>query len=204
MRDGVAVTGERVAPSRHVAVFCGSKLGHAPVHREAAVALGRGLAEAGIGLVYGGGSIGLMGVLADAVLAQGGQVIGVIPEFLARLEVAHAGLTRLEVTDSMHSRKRRMFELADAFITMSGGVGTLDETVEIITWKQLRLHAKPVLICNVAGWADGLLAALRAVVADGFASAETGELYEVMGGVAEVLVRLEGVGHRPGVPASRM
>ena len=134
---------------------------------------------------------GLMGAVADATLAAGGEVLGVIPEFLTRMEVAHTGLTSLEVTDSMHTRKRRMFDAAEAFVTLPGGLGTLDETVEIITWRQLGLHDKPVLICNVAGWADALLGAFEATMRDGFASGSARGLYEVLPDVPSVLRRLE-------------
>ncbi len=173
-----------------VAVFCGSRVGDDPAYRNAAQALGRGLAEAGIELVYGGGRIGLMGIMADAALAAGGKVIGVIPEFLMRREVAHAGITDLVVTDSMHSRKQRMFEAADAFISMPGGLGTLDETIEIITWRQLGLHDKPVLICNVSGSATPFLAAIEAADSAGFVHGADRRLYEVLEGVPAVLQRL--------------
>jgi uncharacterized protein (TIGR00730 family) len=187
--DGVA---------RAVAVFCGSRTGHDPALLAAAQALGAGLAARGITLVYGGGRVGLMGAVADAVLAGGGRVIGVIPDFLRRREVAHDGVRELHITDSMHSRKRLMFELADAFVTMPGGFGTLDETVEVVTWAQLEQHAKPVFLCNVGGWADALLAALRMTVTQGFTSAESLSLFEVVGDVAGLLARLEGVVHRSG------
>jgi uncharacterized protein (TIGR00730 family) len=178
-------------PNIHaVAVFCGSRPGNDPAYRAAAQALGQGLAEAGIRLVYGGGRIGLMGVLADAVLEGGGEVFGVIPEFLMRREVAHDGVRDLEITSSMHSRKQRMFEAADAFVTLPGGLGTLDETIEIMTWRQLRLHDKPILLCDVAGSAAPLVAALEAAVTNGFAAPETHDLYEVIDGVPGVLRRL--------------
>jgi uncharacterized protein (TIGR00730 family) len=173
-----------------VAVFCGSRAGNDPAHRAAAKALGRGLATAGIRLVYGGGRIGLMGVLADAALAAGGKVTGVIPEFLTRREVAHAGITELIVTSSMHSRKQRMFEAADAFVSLPGGLGTLDETMEIITWHQLGLHRKPVLVCDVAGSAAPFIAMIDAVIAAGFADAAARKLYEVIDGIPAVLQRL--------------
>src|SRR5690348_12804401 len=173
-----------------VAVYCGSRTGDDPAYRIAAQALGEGLARAQIRLVYGGGGIGLMGVLADAVLAAGGEVTGIIPEFLTRREVAHGGNTELVVTDSMHSRKRRMFELADAFVSLPGGLGTLDETIEIITWRQLGLHNKPVLLCNVAGSAAPLLAAIEAAVEHGFADPSVRELCEVAEGVEPLLERL--------------
>ena len=175
---------------RAVAVFCGSRRGADPAYAAAADALGRGLAEAGVRLVYGGGRIGLMGVVADAALAAGGQVLGVIPEFLQRREVVHAGLGELEVTDSMHERKRRMFDAADAFIVMPGGLGTFDEAIEITTWRQLGLHDKPILICDVAGWAGAYLAAIDAAVRDGFAAEDTRGLFEVVPDVPELLDRL--------------
>ena len=175
---------------RSVAVFCGSRTGNDPAYRAAAQALGTGLAEAGIRLVFGGGRVGLMGVMADAALAAGGTVIGVIPEFLMRREVAHAGITDLVVTDSMHSRKQRMFELADAFISLPGGLGTLDETVEIITWRQLGLHSKPVLICDVANSAKPFLATIEAAVAAEFLHREERHLYEVVDGIPALLQRL--------------
>ena len=173
-----------------VAVFCGSRSGNDPAYHSAAQALGHGLAKAGIRLVYGGGRIGLMGVLADAALAAGGDVLGIIPEFLTRREVAHAGVSQMVVTDSMHSRKQRMFEAADAFISLPGGLGTLDETIEIITWRQLRLHAKPILICDVVGSAAAFLAAIEAAIAADFAAPESRELFEVLNGVPAVLQRL--------------
>ena len=173
-----------------VAVFCGSRTGNDPAYRESAQSLGRGLAEAGIQLVYGGGRIGLMGIVADAALAAGGSVLGVIPEFLTRREVAHDRLSELFVTGSMHSRKQRMFEAADAFVALPGGLGTMDETIEIITWRQLGLHAKPVLICDVAGSAAPFAAAIEAVIAAGFAGPGTRDLFEVLDGVPAVLHRL--------------
>ena len=189
MPDAVDHAADNNRP-RAVAVFCGSRRGADPAYAAAAAALGRGLAEAGIKLVYGGGRIGLMGVVADAALAAGGQVLGVIPEFLQRREVVHAGLGELEVTDSMHERKRRMFDAADAFIVMPGGLGTFDEAIEITTWRQLGLHDKPILICDVAGWAGAYLAAIDAAVRDGFAAEDTRGLFEVVPDVPELLDRL--------------
>lgn len=180
-------------PIYSVAVFCGSFSGSEPVFRQAAVSLGRGLAKAGLALVFGGGSIGLMGAMADAALDAGGKVTGVIPEFLSRREIAHPGLTDIVVTSSMHSRKQRMFELSDAFVSMPGGLGTLDETIEIITWRQLRLHDKPVLLCDVAGSAGPLLAAIEAAISRGFAQPGVRGLFEVLPGVEATLARLAGV-----------
>jgi len=180
-----------------VTVFCGSRTGNDPAYRVAAQSLGLGLARAGIRLVYGGGRIGLMGILADAALAAGGEVTGVIPEFLTRREVAHPATTEMVVTDSMHSRKQRMFEAADAFVSLPGGLGTLDETIEIITWHQLGLHAKPVLICDVAGSAAPFLATIDAAIDAEFAGPEARRLYQVLDGVPAVLERLEHL-HRAG------
>ena len=173
-----------------VAVFCGSRLGRNPAYAEAARALGKGLAEAGMTMVYGGGRVGLMGEVANAALAAGGQVQGVIPDFLVKWEVAHQGVTDMEVTDTMHSRKHRMFELADAFVTLPGGIGTLDETIEVLSWRQLRLHAKPILICDVAGSARPFVAAIDAAVEQGFASPDVRHYVEVLEGADAVLRRL--------------
>ena len=173
-----------------VAVFCGAQSGHDPVFHAAATDLGRAMARAGMRLVYGGGRVGLMGALADGALAEGGQVIGVIPEFLTRWEVAYDGVSELIVTDSMHSRKHHMFELSDAFVSLPGGLGTLDETIEIITWRQLKLHDKPILVCDVAGSAAPLLAAIEAAISAGFARAETRALFERTDGVAATIERL--------------
>ena len=177
-------------PIRSVAVFCGSRPGHDPAYHAASVALGAGLAEAGLQLVYGGGNIGLMGAVADGVLDAGGTVLGIIPDFLQRREVAHAGVQHLTVTGTMHDRKRRMFDAADAFVTMPGGLGTFDETIEITTWRQLGLHDKPILVCDVAGWAQPYLASIQAAVDQGFAGPECLRLYEVLPDVDAVLARL--------------
>ena len=158
---------------RRLCVFCGSNAGHDPRYRAAAEQLGRLLAERGIELVYGGGNVGLMGAVADACLAAGGTVIGVIPEALVGKEVAgrhvdHRTLTRLEVVDSMHTRKARMAELADGFIALPGGFGTFEEFCEILTWGQLGFHAKPIGLLNVNGFYDPLLALFDHVVREGF------------------------------------
>ncbi len=178
------------SPAPTVAVFCGSSFGGDPIYRQAAEALGTGLARAGIRLVYGGGRIGLMGTLADAALAAGGEVIGVLPDFLRTAEVAHGALTRLEITDSMHARKRRMFELADAFVSFPGGIGTLEETIEILTWRQLGLHVKPILICDIAGSAKGMVGAIEGAIAHGFAALALRDAYAVVDGVPALLARV--------------
>lgn len=151
-----------------ICVYCGSRTGHGPGYAEAARELGRALAEQGLGLVYGGASIGMMGTIADEVLAAGGRVIGVIPEALQQKEVAHAGLTELLVTADMHERKRLMAERADAFIALPGGLGTLEELFEILTWGQLRFHAKPVGLLNTLGYYDDLVRFLDGTVSEGF------------------------------------
>ena len=163
-----------------ICVFCGSRTGSDPAYESAARSLGRMMAERDVRLVYGGGHVGLMGVLADAVLDAGGQVTGVIPDFLKRREVGREDLTELVVTDSMHSRKQRMFELADAFVALPGGLGTLDETIEVATWKQLGLHAKPIVILDAAGYWGALSALLASVVKGGFAYGDIQTLWSVV------------------------
>ncbi|MCC6718721.1 MAG: TIGR00730 family Rossman fold protein [Acetobacteraceae bacterium] len=184
-----------------VAVFCGASLGASPAFRTAAEALGRGIARARWRLVYGGGQMGLMGVMANAALAEGGAVVGVIPDFLQRQEVVHGEVSELVVTASMHSRKRGIFDRADAFVSLPGGLGTLDETIEIITWRQLRLHDKPILLCNVMGSAGPLVAAVEQAVAQGFARPAVRDLFEVHEGVAAVLARLAAL-HAPAAGTS--
>ena len=179
-------------PAIHsLAVFCGSRVGNNPAHAEAGRLLGQGLGQAGIRLVFGGGRIGIMGVVADAVLAAGGQVLGVIPEFLAKWEVAHEGVTQLVVTETMHTRKRRLYEESDAFLIMPGGLGTFDEAFEIITWRQLRLHDKPILLCNVSGWAEPLITTIDHAIEHGFADPACRTLFEAIDTVPAVLERLK-------------
>jgi uncharacterized protein (TIGR00730 family) len=149
-------------------VFAGSSLGAEPRFAQAAVALGRELAGRGYGVVYGGSSTGLMGVLADAALAAGGTVTGIIPEFLVGKEVAHRGLTELKVVTSMHHRKEMMAQLADGFIALPGGFGTIEELFEVLTWSQLGLHAKPCGLLDVAGYFGDLLRFLDGAVAQQF------------------------------------
>ena len=153
---------------KRVCVYCGSSLGNQAIYREAATAMGGLLAARGIGLVYGGGNVGLMGVIADAVLAGGGEVIGVIPHSLANREIAHAGVTDLRVVDSMHTRKAMMAELSDAFIAMPGGVGTFEEFFEAVTWTQLGVHRKPCGLLNTAGFYTPLAAFVDQAVTEGF------------------------------------
>jgi uncharacterized protein (TIGR00730 family) len=191
---------------RSVAVFCGSRPGGDPAHRAAAVALGRGLAEAGITLVYGAGGIGLMGAVSDAALAAGGAVHGVIPEFLTRVERPSQAPMTLEVTDSMHARKTRMYELSDAFVVLSGGLGTMDEAVEVITWRQLGLHDKPILLLDIAGWARPFVALVEALIGDGFVPAANRRLFQVVPDVEAALELLRSLAPSPGpeAPAERL
>ena len=175
--------------AQRVAVYCGSASGTDPAFLAEARALGSGIAAAGLGMVYGGASVGLMGAVADAALAGGAEVIGVLPEVLSGSEIAHGGLTRLEVVKTMHARKARMVKLADAFLILPGGYGTLDELMEIVTWKQLRLHAKPCILINTAGYWSGLLEFLDTAVTAGFLKAENRKLTE-MASDAEEAVRI--------------
>lgn len=172
-----------------VAVFCGSRFGKNPLYKQAAQTVGQTLAQAGIRLVYGGGAHGLMGVVADATLRAGGAVTGVIPDFLESREKMHEGVAELIVTDSMHTRKQIMFSRADAFWILPGGFGTFDEMMEILTWKQLGRHSKPIILINTANWADMLLAALDAAVDQGFASAEARAMIEAVPDVETALAR---------------
>ena len=155
------------------AVFCGSSMGSPDHFATAAADFGRGLARAGVGIVYGGASVGLMGALADAALAEGGEVIGVIPGGLFAAEIPHPGLSRLDVVSSMHERKAVMASLADGFAALPGGLGTLDELFEILTWRQIGLHAKPVALIDVAGFWDPLASLLDGLTAAGFVPALT-------------------------------
>jgi len=157
-----------MSTSKNICVFCGSSVGARPAYVEAARELGRTLAGRRLGIVFGGGKVGLMGVLADAVLAAGGEAIGVIPEALVAREIAHNGLTELRVVRSMHERKTLMADLADAFIALPGGYGTLEEFFEAVTWTQLGIHRKPCGLLNVDGYYDALLALLDRAVSDGF------------------------------------
>jgi uncharacterized protein (TIGR00730 family) len=168
-------------------VYCGSSGAVDRQYREAASELGARLAAAGIGLIYGGGRVGLMGLLADAALAGGGVVTGVIPSRLRDAELAHGGATELVVVASMHDRKRVMAERAGAFAILPGGVGTLDEMFEILSWKQLKLHAKPIFLVDIAGYWEPLRTVLDHVIAKGFARPETHDLLQVVSTVAELM-----------------
>ncbi len=171
-------------------VYCGSAVGLDPRYRAAARELGDALAKAGIDLVYGGGRIGLMGVLADAVLEARGRVVGIIPDRLRDAELAHQGASELIVTGSMHDRKRLMAERADAFAVLPGGIGTLDETFEILTWHHLGLHDKPIFLVDVAGYWQPLRDLLDHLVAHGFAAPLVPRLLTIVPSVAELMTAL--------------
>ena len=174
-----------------VTVFCGSSPGVDPAYAQAATELGQGIAQRDMKLVFGGGNVGLMGLTAGAALEVGGHVTGVIPDFLRQREIEFPGLSELIVTDSMHTRKRRLFALADAFVVLPGGLGTFDETIEILTWKQLGQHAKPVILVDILGWAQPFITLVDQVIARGFARDSVRELFEVQESVAATLARLE-------------
>jgi uncharacterized protein (TIGR00730 family) len=175
---------------RSICVFCGAANGHDPLYREHAERLGGQIAGAGMILVFGGGRAGLMGAVADGALAAEGKVIGVIPEFLKDSEHGHTGVTDLQIVDSMHSRKQRMFDLSDAFVVLPGGVGTLDETLEMITWKQLQRHDKPIVIADINGYWQKLDALVAATIEHGFAAPPTRALYTLAPSVDAVIETL--------------
>ena len=172
-----------------VAVFCGSTMGHRSVYRHAVEQLAAELAEQHIDVVFGGGHVGLMGVLADSALAAGGRVYGVIPEALEQSELAHGGLTQLDVVADMHERKARMAELADAFIALPGGIGTLEELFEVWTWAQLGMHGKPVALFNVEGFFDPLRAFVDGLVDEGFLKPEFRDMLVVSDELSVILER---------------
>jgi hypothetical protein len=178
---------EPLARLNALCVFCGSSLGVEPGYRQAAEKLGRNLAEAGVTLVFGGGHVGLMGVLAEAALKGGGHVIGVIPDHLLKVESPFREISELIVVDNMHIRKRKMFDLADAFCVLPGGLGTLDETFEILTWKQLQLHNKPIVLANVDGFWTPWTALIEATIDKGFVQPGARRLFSMVDSVDDVL-----------------
>ncbi len=172
---------------RSICVFCGASNGNDLSYRKHAQLLGKHIADAGMTLVFGGGKAGLMGALADGALTAGGSVIGVIPGFLKDREHGHLGVTDLQVVDSMHGRKQRMFDLSDAFVVLPGGVGTLDETLEMITWKQLKRHDKPIVIVDINGYWQKLDALVAATIEHGFTAPPTRALYTLVPSVDTVI-----------------
>jgi uncharacterized protein (TIGR00730 family) len=183
---------ESVMASRYsIGVFCGSSTGNDPLHERAAARLGRLAAGRNVHLVYGGGKVGLMGIVADAALEAGGRVTGVIPRHLRRAEVAHDGLTELITVETMHERKHRMFSLADAFVVLPGGIGTFDEMIEIISWRLLRLHDKAILLVDPEGYWEPFTELLEHAIAKGFARPETRRLFTRVADVEEIFARIE-------------
>ena len=178
-------------------VFCGSQFGVDPAFRAAATALGSAMAGNNTALVFGGGRVGLMGACADAVLAGGGRAIGVIPEFLRDKELAHKGATEMVVVPDMHTRKRIMFERADAFCILPGGVGTLDEFFEIVTWRQLHVHNKPIVVLNAAGYWDHLNGLMQVIIGKGFAHGGHGALIDFVTRAEDVIPFIEAELARP-------
>lgn len=180
-----------MAQLRALCVYCGASGRGDPRHLETATALGHMAAKRGVEIVFGGGHVGLMGAVADGALAAGGRVTGIIPEILAAREVEHPGVTEMMVVDSMHVRKQRMFELSDAFCILPGGLGTLDETFEILTWKQLHLHDKPVVLLNLGGYWDPLVRLLDHLVAAKYASPRHARLWQVAAKIEGVFDAVE-------------
>lgn len=174
-----------------VCVFCGSSMGTNPIYEESAYALGQYIAEEKLDLIYGGGSVGLMGVLADAVMQHGGKVIGIIPRFLYEKEVGHDDLTELIIVDSMHERKQKMAERADGFIAMPGGIGTMEELFEIFTWSQLALIKKPVALFNVNDFFADITHLLNKMVSEGFIKEDTVKLLLNSHNIPELLAKMK-------------
>lgn len=171
-------------------VYCGSSNAAPSAHKQAAARLGRAMAASGMTLVYGGGQVGLMGIMADAALGAGGRVVGVIPRYLVEAEVGHGSVSELHVVGTMHERKQKMFELSDAFAILPGGLGTLDEAFEMVTWRQLRLHDKPIVIVNETNYWAPLLALVETVVANGYAAGVRNRLFTVVESVDALLPEL--------------
>lgn len=173
-----------------VCVYCGSSSAVDETYRSAAKDIGEELGRQGISLVYGGGRVGLMGIAADATLAAGGQVIGIIPRHIQSLEIEHTGLTELHIVEDMHTRKAMMAERSDGFVILPGGLGTLDETFEILTWKQLKLHDKPVVVVDIDGYWSPMVEMIDHIIASGFAKPAHRDLFTVVPSVSEILPAL--------------
>jgi uncharacterized protein (TIGR00730 family) len=175
---------------KSLCVYCGSSDTGPASHREAAATLGRAMAKAGIELVFGGGRVGLMGIVADAALRAGGRVVGIIPEHLVRAEVGHAKVSELLIVDTMHERKQAMFQRSDAFAMLPGGAGTLDETFEILTWKQLRLHDKPIIVANLDGYWQPFIDLIEMTIAKNYARPSFRNFYKVVDRIEDILPAL--------------
>jgi hypothetical protein len=189
LTGGDVISDSRVEGLRSVCVFCGSAMGASPAYRALATSLGEAIARRGLTLVYGGASVGLMGVVADAALAAGGRVVGVIPTSLVSRELAHHGVQDLRVVASMHERKILMADLSDAFIALPGGVGTLDELFEMLTWTQLGFHAKPCVLLDVEGYYEDLVRFVDRAVSDGFVQRSCRDALMVESDVGQALER---------------
>ena len=174
----------------NICVFCGASAGNNPAYVEAAKALGQAIAERGLGLVYGAGNVGLMGELADAVLTEGGRAVGVIPHKLVDRELAHQELAKLYVVSTMHERKAKMHELSDAYIALPGGIGTMEEFFEAVTWRQLGYHDKPVALFNVGGFYDGIDGFFKTMQRDGFLHSDHRDLFFMETDAMRLLDRL--------------
>lgn len=174
-----------------VCVYCGSSQNVDDAYKQAARDFGRILAAEGITLVYGGGKVGLMGLIADTVLENGGKVVGIIPEHISEREVQHMGLTELHVVDSMHTRKQKMVDESDAFVVLPGGVGTLDETCEIITWRQLGIHDMPICIANINGYWDPFLGMIDHLIKSGFMRQDDIHTFSVVERTEEIMPKLK-------------
>lgn len=175
-----------------LAVYCGSKSGNSRAYSSAAQELGKEMAARRINLVFGGGSVGIMGELANSILSRGGQVTGVIPHFLDALEVGHKHTTELIKVESMHIRKETMFKRADGFVILPGGLGTLEECFEVIAWKQLKLHSKPIVVLNIEDYWQNLAALVEDIVDAGFAHSKVTDLFTIVDNVRDIFTVLEG------------
>lgn len=171
---------------KSICVYCGASPGTSDTFIKIARELGRELAERRIRLVYGGGGIGLMGAVADATMAAGGEVLGIIPQHLERAELGHRGLTELKIVDTMHTRKRMMFDHSDAFCVLPGGLGTLEEFFEVVTWRQLGMHDKPIIVLNAGGYWDNLVAMIDGIVDDGFAQPAVRQYFSVVNSIGRL------------------
>jgi len=174
-----------------ICIFCGSSFGTNPVFKTTAEHIGKTFAGKNITLVYGGGNVGLMGVVSNSVMQNGGKVIGVIPNFMTEKELADYGVTELLMVETMHERKKKMSDIADAFIAIAGGIGTLDELFEIFTWRQLNLHNKPIGLLNTEGYYDSMLAFLNTMVTNGFLKQETLDLLIVRDNIEDLIDALK-------------
>lgn len=175
-----------MTPISSLCVYCGSSRGTNPNFIPLAKELGRELAERNIRLVYGGGRVGLMGACADGVMAHGGEVVGIIPQHLQDREIGHTGLSELKVVDNMHTRKRMMFDLSDAFCVLPGGLGTLEEFFEIVTWRQLGMHDKPIIVLNLDGYWDNLIGMIDSIIDDGFAQPAARQYFSVVNSIGRL------------------